>query len=142
MILRWLAITGALLAAVGVGLGAFGAHGLENWLRQLGHEASLTKRAGWFDTAVTYQLYHALGLLAVSLLANARVSRELTGSPATGMYTAAGVLLVLGIALFSGSLYTMTFASDAWRKLGMITPLGGLAFIVGWICLAAAVARH
>jgi uncharacterized membrane protein YgdD (TMEM256/DUF423 family) len=129
---KWIAVTGALLAAAGVGLGAFGAHGLEDQLRQLGHEASLTKRLAWFDTAVRYQLYHAMGMIVIATLS--------TGG-ASGWHRAAAWLFVVGIVLFSGSLYAMTFAGDAWRKLGMVTPLGGLAFIAGWILLAVAVWR-
>jgi uncharacterized membrane protein YgdD (TMEM256/DUF423 family) len=132
MTAKWIAIVGAILAAVGVGLGAFGAHGLEDLLRRLGHEATLGKRTAWFDTAVRYQLYHALGMLIAFALA--------AGQP-NGWHRAAAGLFVLGIALFSGSLYAMTFASDAWRKLGMITPLGGLAFIVGWMLLVVATWR-
>ena len=127
---KWIAIVGALVAAAGVGLGAFGAHGLEDYLRQLGREENLAKRVGWFDTAVRYQLYHALGLVVVAALA--------AGNPVS-WHRASAVLFIAGIALFSGSLYAMTFASDVWRKLGMITPLGGLAFILGWLTLAAAV---
>jgi uncharacterized membrane protein YgdD (TMEM256/DUF423 family) len=127
---KWIAIVGALLAAIGVGLGAFGAHGLEDQLRRLGHEASLSKRVAWFDTAVRYQLYHALGMLVIAAL---------MGPQPGGWHRAAAGLFVMGIGLFSGSLYAMTFAGDAWRKLGMITPLGGLAFILGWVLLAIAV---
>jgi len=129
---KWIAMAGALLAAVGVGLGAFGAHGLEDFLRQLGREANLAKRLAWFDTAVRYQLYHALGLIAMAALA---------GTNASGLHRAAAGLFIAGIALFSGSLYAMTFAGDAWRKLGMVTPLGGLAFIAGWVLVAIAVWR-
>jgi uncharacterized membrane protein YgdD (TMEM256/DUF423 family) len=128
-----MAIVGALLAAAGVALGAFGAHGLEEYLRQLGREESLAKRIGWFDTAVRYQLYHALGIIMVAALA--------AGQP-NSWHRASAALFIVGIALFSGSLYAMTFAGDAWRKLGMITPLGGLAFILGWLALAAAVWRR
>jgi uncharacterized membrane protein YgdD (TMEM256/DUF423 family) len=128
--MKWIAITGALLAAVGVSLGAFGAHGLEDQLRRLGHEATLGKRAAWFDTAVRYHLYHALGLLVIAAGA---------GGQPTGLHRAAAALLIAGIALFCGSLYAMTFGPDAWRKLGMITPLGGLAFIAGWLLLAITV---
>ena len=130
---KWITVVGALLAAAGVGLGAFGAHGLEDQLRQLGHEASLAKRLAWFDTAVRYQLYHAMGMLVIAALS--------AGAP-SGWHRAAAGLFVVGVALFSGSLYAMTFAGDAWRKLGMVTPLGGLALIVGWILLAVAVARR
>jgi uncharacterized membrane protein YgdD (TMEM256/DUF423 family) len=130
---KWMAIVGALLAAAGVGLGAFGAHGLEDQLRKLGHEANLDKRLAWFDTAVRYQLYHALGMVVIAAMA---------AGQASGLYRAAAGLFVAGIALFSGSLYAMTFAGDAWKKLGMVTPLGGLAFIVGWMLVAAAAWRQ
>lgn len=132
MAVKWIAIAGALFAAAGVGLGAFGAHGLDDQLRRLGHEASLSKRLAWFDTAVQYQLYHALGMLVVAALA---------AGQATGWHRTAAGLFVAGIALFSGSLYAMTFLGDAWKRLGMITPLGGLAFIVGWVLVAVAVWR-
>jgi uncharacterized membrane protein YgdD (TMEM256/DUF423 family) len=129
---KLIAIVGALLAAVGVGLGAFGAHGLENFLRELGREADLAKRLAWFETGVNYQLYHALGLVAVASLV-ATVSGN-------GLRVAA-VAFVFGVILFSGSLYGMTFLGEEWRKLGMITPLGGLAFIIGWIAVAMAAWR-
>ena len=128
---RWIPIAGALLAAAGVGLGAFGAHGLEDFLRRLGHEADLAKRLAWYETAVRYQLFHALALLIVTAL-TAR------NGAAGGL---AAWLFVAGIALFSGSLYAMTFAGEAWRKLGMVTPLGGLALIAGWLALAVAAAK-
>ena len=130
---KWMAIAGALLAAVGVGLGAFGAHGLEDYLRQLGREANLVKRLAWFDTAVRYQLFHALGMVVIAALA---------AGQASGWHRAAAGLFVVGIALFCGSLYVMTFADDAWKKLGMVTPLGGLAFIAGWVLVGVAVWRQ
>ncbi|MBL9163187.1 MAG: DUF423 domain-containing protein [Planctomycetaceae bacterium] len=126
---KLIAIVGALLAAAGVGLGAFGAHGLENFLREIGRDADLAKRLAWFETGVKYQLYHALGLVAVAALA--------VTLPSSG-FRAAAIGFVVGVVLFSGSLYAMTFLGDEWRKLGMITPLGGLAFIVGWIAVAVA----
>ncbi|QDT72151.1 DUF423 domain-containing protein [Lacipirellula limnantheis] len=126
---KLIAIVGALLAAAGVGLGAFGAHGLENFLREIGRDADLAKRLAWFETGVKYQLYHALGLVAVAALA--------ATLPGSG-FRAATIGFVVGVVLFSGSLYAMTFLGDEWRKLGMITPLGGLAFIVGWIAVAVA----
>jgi uncharacterized membrane protein YgdD (TMEM256/DUF423 family) len=130
---RWIVIVGSLLAAIGVGLGAFGAHGLEDQLRRLGHEATIAKRLAWFETGVRYHLYHALGLLAVAALASGTVM---------GWRRAVAPLFVVGIILFSGSLYAMTFAGDAWRKLGMVTPLGGLAFIIGWILMAVTAWRR
>lgn len=130
---KTMAILGALLAAAGVGLGAYGAHGLEGALRNAGYEADLVKRLAWFETGVKYQLYHALALVTLAALA--------TSVPSGGLRVAA-IAFVIGIALFSGSLYGMTFLGEEWRKLGMITPLGGLAFIVGWIAVAIAAWRQ
>jgi len=133
MTAKAIAVAGALLAGLGVGLGAFGAHGLDKALESQGFEANLAQRIGWFETAVRYQLYHALGLLALAALA-----QRATGG-AWGVATAA---ILIGVALFCGSLYAMTFLGDAWRKLGMVTPLGGLAFIVGWAIAAIAAWRN
>jgi uncharacterized membrane protein YgdD (TMEM256/DUF423 family) len=124
---RGIVIVGALLAAAGVALGAFGAHGLEKQLQQLGRTTNLEQRMAWFETGVRYHLYHALGLLAVAAL---------SGRVPGAWQQAAALAFLQGIVLFSGSLYTMTFADDAWKKLGMVTPVGGLALIVGWICVA------
>jgi uncharacterized membrane protein YgdD (TMEM256/DUF423 family) len=124
-VIRW----GACLAALGVMLGAFGAHGLEDWLVKLGYESDLTKRLDWFQTAVKYHLIHAVGMIVVGLVIEHReASKILRLAPA---------FLLAGIALFSGSLYAMTVLSDQFRWLGAITPLGGLSFIVGWLLLAA-----
>ena len=130
---KTMAILGALLAAAGVGLGAYGAHGLEGALRNAGYEADLVKRLAWFETGVKYQLYHALALVTLAALA--------TSFPSGGLRVAA-IAFVIGIALFSGSLYGMTFLGEEWRKLGMVTPLGGLAFIIGWITVAIAAWRQ
>lgn len=129
MSMKWIAVAGALLAAAGVALGAFGSHGLERQLQSLGREANLAQRMGWFETGVRYHMYHALALVAVAALA---------GRATSPWHQAAAMAFCLGVTLFSGSLYAMTFASDAWRKLGAITPLGGLAFLVGWACVAVA----
>ena len=110
-------IVGALAGALGVALGAFGAHGLK---------ASVSDdMLKVFETGVRYHMYHALALLAVGLAA-----QRWPGS----WIQAAGWLFVVGIVLFSGSLYLMTFTGIRW--LGAITPLGGLAFILGWVALA------
>ena len=130
---KTMAILGALLAAAGVGLGAYGAHGLEGALRNAGYETDLIKRLAWFETGVKYQLYHALALVTLAALA--------TSVPSGGLRIAA-IAFIIGIALFSGSLYGMTFLGETWRKLGMVTPLGGLAFIVGWIAVAVAAWRQ
>jgi uncharacterized membrane protein YgdD (TMEM256/DUF423 family) len=125
---KWILLTGALLAAAGVALGAFGAHGLEGRLQQLGRGSNVAQRMAWFDTGVRYHMYHALALVAVAAVA----SRAATGGSG---YSLAAAAFILGITLFSGSLYVMTFADDSWKKLGMVTPLGGLAFLVGWVAL-------
>lgn len=126
-------IAGAILAAAAVASGAYGAHGLEKKLVELGFESDLSKRLGWYETAVKYHFYHAMGLIIVGLVAERREAKQLL--------KVAAALLVVGIALFSGSLYAMTFLGPDWSKLGAITPLGGLSFIVGWILIAIAAYR-
>lgn len=108
---------GALSALIGVAAGAFGAHGLEARISP--------DRLEIWKTAAHYQLIHALGLLAVAW-AVSRWSTALAGT--------AGWLLVAGTVLFSGSLYALSLTGVRW--LGAITPLGGLAFLAGWACLA------
>jgi len=127
-------IAAAIFAAIAVAMGAYAAHGLAGRIEALGYAEELSKRVGWFETAARYQMYHALAaLLAIALTANA-----------TALKTSrlASYAFFLGIFLFSGSLYVMTFAPAEWNKLGAITPLGGLAFITGWIILAYAAFRH
>lgn len=111
-------IVGALFAALGVALGAFGAHGLRNIL----DAAAL----GWWRTAVDYLMWHAVGLLA---LGAARVPRS--AWPAR--------LLALGTLIFSGSLFGMALSGARW--LGMVTPVGGLCMIAGWLLFAWACIR-
>lgn len=108
---------GAILAFLGVALGAFGAHGLRGTLSA----ADLAT----FETGVRYQVYHALGLFAVAWA----VGRWPGGSAAT-----AGWLFVAGVVLFSGSLYTLVLTGQRW--LGAVTPFGGLCFLAGWGLLA------
>ena len=110
---------GALSAFLSVGAGAFGAHALRARL-------DLTALAT-FETAARYQMYHALGLLAVAWT----VERW----PGAWAHRA-GWLFVAGTLLFSGSLYALALSGTRW--LGAITPLGGLAFLAGWLCLALA----
>ena len=114
----WVAL-GALLAGLAVAAGAFGAHGLRARLSP--------DMLQVFETAARYQMYHALALIAVGLMAD-RWPSPLLGT--------AGWLFLAGIVLFSGSLYGLTLSGV--RLLGAITPLGGVAFIAGWACLAAA----
>jgi uncharacterized membrane protein YgdD (TMEM256/DUF423 family) len=106
-------VAGALLAGLGVAFGAFGAHALK---------ASLPPQAlGWWQTGVQYQMWHALGLLLIGALPQARL-----GLPVA--------LLGAGTILFSGSLYLMALTGARW--LGAVTPLGGAAMIAGWALLA------
>lgn len=116
---RIFVILGALSGAIGVGAGAFGAHALRERLEPRMLEV--------FETGARYQMYHAIALLAVAWIAS-----RWPGS----LSTAAGWLFVAGTVLFSGSLYAM--ALTGVRGLGAITPLGGVCFIAGWICLALA----
>lgn len=111
---------GALLMLAAVVLGAFGAHGL----RAVLNPQQLTS----YLTGVTYQQLHALGLVLVGVIAAVTVP--------SGWLRGAAVLFVVGIALFSGSIYAMTFGAPRW--LGMVAPIGGTSFMLGW----AAVAVH
>jgi len=115
-------VLGAVLAALGVAAGAFGAHALRARLSP--------EMLGVFETGVRYHLIHALGLLAVAWAA--------MRWPGTAT-NAAGWLFVAGTVLFSGSLYALTLSGI--RALGAITPLGGVAFIAGWLTLAWAALR-
>ncbi len=111
----------ALAGALGVALGAFGAHALK---RRLSADQSST-----FATGVQYQMYHALAL--------GLVGEVVARSGPMGLVVIAGWLFVLGIVLFSGSLYALVLTRTRW--LGAITPFGGVAFIAGWLCLAVRV---
>ncbi|HEX5387480.1 MAG TPA: DUF423 domain-containing protein [Gemmatimonadales bacterium] len=115
-------VLGALSAFISVAAGAFGAHGLRGRL-----SADLL---AVFETGARYQMYHALALLAVSWAA--------TRWPGS-LVLWAGWLFVTGTVLFSGSLYLLALTGTRW--LGAVTPLGGLAFLAGWLCLALAAAR-
>jgi len=122
---RRIVAAGAILAMLAVALGAFAAHGLKAVFDAY--------RLGIFETAVKYQMYHALALLAVGALASRPgYSRRLLQG--------AALAFGLGIALFSGSLYALALTGSGW--LGALTPLGGLAFICGWIALAVAALRR
>ena len=101
-------------------IGAFGAHALRGRLDAYSQ--------GVFETAVQYHFYHSLALLAVGIIA--------LQQPQTTLLKSSGWLFLLGIVIFSGSLYVLSISGLRW--LGAITPLGGLAFIAGWACLATA----
>jgi len=113
---------GAFFALVGVAAGAFGAHALKARLPP--------ESLAVFDVGVRYQLVHALALFAAAWAVSRWPGRAAT---------AAGLLFVAGIVLFSGSLYVM--ALTGIRALGMVTPIGGVAFMGGWVCLAWAALR-
>ena len=113
----------SILGALSVAGGAFGAHALKGKLT----ESAL----GSFETGVRYQMYHAIALLLVALL--------IAQYPDIKSLTVTGWCFVAGTILFSGSLYGLTLGGI--KALGPVTPLGGLAFIIGWICLALASVR-
>jgi uncharacterized membrane protein YgdD (TMEM256/DUF423 family) len=116
--------TAALLGALSIILGAFGAHALK--------EIFTTDLLQVFETAVRYQMYHAFALLAVGILYKELSNKQIK---------LAGNFFIAGIVLFSGSLYALCFieyqhlSSLLW--IGAITPLGGLCFIIGWLLLFA-----
>lgn len=117
-------ISGAVFMALAVAFGAFGAHIVQ--------DALTPDRFKVYETAVQYHFYHALGLLILgAVAANFEDSKWLTRS---------AICLIAGIFIFSGSLYILTLTDTAW--LGMITPIGGFAFILGWIFFVIGVVRN
>ncbi|MGH7524582.1 MAG: DUF423 domain-containing protein [Gemmatimonadales bacterium] len=121
MTVRLAATVGALLGALAVVLGAFGAHALRTRLEPRDLEI--------FETAVRYQMYHAFAMFAAAWL----LSRNAPGAGAAAWAFLGGVLV------FSGSLYLLVATGQRW--LGAVTPLGGLAMIAGWLLLARAAFR-
>ena len=116
-------ILGGLNAALVVLLGAFGAHALKARLS--------AEMLAVYQTGVHYHLFHALGLIAVGLVA--------TQIPASAYLKWSGWLMLAGIVLFSGSLYVLSVSGLRW--LGMVTPFGGLAFIFSWTLFVIAVLK-
>ncbi|AEI43813.1 DUF423 domain-containing protein [Paenibacillus mucilaginosus] len=116
-----LLVLGSLNMFLVVALGAFGAHGLKNKLTEDAMKV--------YQTGVQYHMAHALGLLLIGVLSGQLPEASLLGT--------AGWLLFAGIVLFSGSLYALSLTGI--RKLGAITPLGGLAFLAGWILVLISV---
>lgn len=108
--------------ALGVLLGAFGAHALKKILSP--------EMLAIYKTGVEYQFYHSLGLLLIGLIGFQVKSKYISWS---------GILITIGIILFSGSLYALSITGI--KVLGAITPIGGLAFVSGWICLAIAMLK-
>ena len=119
---KTLAGAGALIALATV-LGAFGAHALKTHLSQ--------DKLAVYETAVRYHFIHALGLLAIGILLR---------SVDVALLRWSATLVLVGIILFSGSLYLLTFGAP--RFVGIVTPLGGLALIVGWAMFAATMLRQ
>jgi uncharacterized membrane protein YgdD (TMEM256/DUF423 family) len=117
-------IIGAINAFIAVALGAFGAHGLADKLEP--------KYLDIWKTGVTYQMFHATGILVIGLLLS-----KVTTSP---QFTWAGWLMVLGIILFSGSLYVLSLTKIG--ILGAITPLGGVCFLAAWVLIIIGAAKY
>jgi uncharacterized membrane protein YgdD (TMEM256/DUF423 family) len=122
--MNW-SVTGATLLALAVVFGAFGAHSLRDRLDPYS--------MGVYEKAVFYHFIHAMGLLVVSFLPKTGTFSEFATSWVCG-------LLLAGILIFSGSLYALAISGN--RMLGAITPIGGVAFIAGWLMLAWFVMRH
>ena len=122
-------ITAAVLGALGVALGAFGAHGLQ----QLTTDEKILHS---YQTGVQYQVYHSIALLIAAAVAEKLNEKY---------FKWAALCFTVGVIFFSGSLYIITYLkiqeSDAARYLGPVTPLGGLLFIAGWLLLAVSVLK-
>jgi len=116
-------LLGALAGALAVVLGALGAHA--------GRARLAPELLRVFETALQYHFWHALALVAIGIVA--------IHLPASNALKWSGWLMLAGIVLFSGSLYVLAFMGVRW--LGAVTPFGGMAFIAGWVLLAAAAAR-
>lgn len=117
-------LLGSLNAFLAVALGAFGAHGLKS-------KVSADMLMVW-QTGVQYHMFHALGLILLGILIHL--------FPQIDQLRVSGWLLFSGIVLFSGSLYVMVLSGV--RALGMVTPIGGIAFLMGWLLLAVFVFRN
>lgn len=116
-------LLGAILSALSVVIGAFGAHGLEKYLQETG-------RTETFETAVKYQFYHALALLIVGII------YHLANIPYVKY---SGYLLLVGTFIFSGSLYILCMTNVS--KWGAVTPIGGLLLIIGWVFLSIGILK-
>lgn len=116
-------ILGGVFAFLGVALGAFGAHALRNRVS--------SDKLAVFQTGVQYQMMHALGLIGIGL--------TIAFQGHNPLLTWSGWLMAAGIVLFSGSLYILT--GSRGRAIGAVTPIGGLAFLAGWLLFILSVAR-
>ena len=116
-------VVSSLLGATGVGLGAYASHGLNAW--------ATTQQVGYFQTAVNYQLLHAIALLGISILSIWITNRYLQVSQ---------ICMTVGTLFFSGSLYL--YVVTGTKILGAITPIGGLLFIIAWLLIIPAVLQN
>lgn len=116
MVKLWL-VSATIFGFLSVVLGAFGAHSLKNFLDEYGKAI--------YEKAVIYQMFHTIALLAVGLLQHTLKDTS---------FSLAGWGFFIGILLFSGSLYLLAITGIKW--LGVITPIGGVAFLLGWICFS------
>lgn len=121
---RFFVIAGSIVMFIAVGAGAFGAHGLSSYF------ADYPDLEGTFDTAVRYQMIHGIALFLAAWI-GVRYGSNFANW--------AGYMFLLGIVLFSGSLYLLVLTRTSW--LGAVTPLGGVAFLAGWALLALAAWR-
>lgn len=114
---------GAISVAIAIALGAFGAHGLEGKLTE--HYLEV------FETGVRYHMYSSLGLMIIGLLGQVLGRSKVLNNGFR--------LIFVGMIIFSGSLYVLS--ATGFSKLGMVTPIGGVAMIAGWICIAIAASK-
>lgn len=124
---RMILATSGLFGALGIAIGAFGAHALPNILTDLSPEEFAQRRA-WLEAGVQYHMYHAVALLAVGLSGDER-----------SRYSGSAIAWSIGIVVFSGCLYAMTMTGV--KILGAVVPIGGVAYIVGWILVLVAALR-
>jgi uncharacterized membrane protein YgdD (TMEM256/DUF423 family) len=130
---RWIAV-GSALGAIGVALGAYGAHGLHHLLAEHGFTGDdLTRRLNNFETAIHYQMLHAIALVITGLALEQRP---------TNAWRLAAWAFLIGIVLFSGLLKVLTIAGPTWNWLGAVVPIGGVSMIVGWVALAVGALRR
>ncbi|WP_277586895.1 DUF423 domain-containing protein [Psychrobacillus antarcticus] len=124
--MKFFIIAGAINGLLSVALGAFGAHLLEGKVAD--------KYLATWGTAVQYQMFHALALIAIGILMSSKIL-----GPVSSLNTA-GYLLLAGIVIFSGSLYVLSLTGIS--ILGAITPIGGVAFLAGWVMLIVATVKY
>lgn len=123
--IRWIFISGAVSAGIGVTLGAFGAHALKESVQQ--------EMLAVFETGGRYHMYHALALLALSAAAAA-------WPKSYHLFRTAALLFITGTVLFSGSLYL--YAATSLRSVVFVTPVGGILFLAGWVIAILGAARE